>query len=420
MKTLLVDTTATNQRYKFSAFNLGAAITADYLKADLCCWRDKIENISQYDLIGFSTLWPPYILNISPFLKKHSIKPLKEARHQSPLIIVGGQGGTNISGALDNIADYTFKGEIENNYTDHKGYHRATNVLTNPYIYDNNRHAALEVSRGCEYKCAFCEYSHVLGGPYREKPFDLLKNQIRFLQNKGIKQIQFRSANIAGISYLDDLVPLIQQASIYTRTGDITLKDAHRIIPHIKALKITYAKIGVESFDEQTRKSVNKTFSDEQLYETVYNLALVCPNIYFFLIFGLPGDNYSNWLSWLEKLAKLRESIRATHKVRYCFSICNFRPTPGTPMQNSPPINFIEKYKFIQEFTNKAKSLGFYRTDWDVSPGHDQGRFGRTESSHLAIEALVNSGTKITNTIINSRGTGRYISKPMAKKLIAP
>lgn len=418
MKTLIVDTTATNQKYKFSVCNLGAIVASKKLNADLCNWRDNVD-VSQYQTIGFSVLWPPYALNIAPFLKRHHIPPLKIERQNASYqhLIAGGQGATNINHALDNILD-VYYGEIEDDYIDSNNFHRANIVDTDPVIYNNNRHAAIELTRGCKHRCKFCEYAHVLGGKYREKPIDLFKEQLKYIQHCSIKQVQFRTANLASLSYLEEFSNLVANAGIYTRTADITIKDAHSIIPCIKRLRVTHSKIGVESFDEKTRFAIGKDFTDEYLYEVIRQLAMKTTTIYFFLIYGLPGDNYDNWFTWLEKLQLLRFNTPKT--LRYCFSICNFRPVHGTPMENEPHINFQKKYTFIKQFTDKAKQLGFYREDWDVTPGQDCGRFGRTEPAHLAIEAITTKGpARLTPILIKSVGTGRYISKAMAKRLIS-
>ena len=394
--TLIVDTSAQPQK-KTRPANLGMILAAKAMHADTCHWKDYIPNIKQYNTIGFSVIYPLYVLNIAPFLKRHNIPPKKINRKYYDLI-VGGKGGTNIAGALNNIAT-TFKGEAEGNYTDENGWKWMKELTSPPVIYGNK--AIIELTRGCKYKCRFCEYAHVTGGPYREKPLNLLKKQLYFCKGK---QISIRTANIAGYSQLFELVQLVKQLNVYVPWGDIAIKDAHNILPLISTMRIKNPKIGVESFDENTRKTIGKHFSDDMLRNTINELMKQCSIIHIFLIYGMPNDNYSKWFEWVYTLANMRKQFK--HPIRINFNITNFNPTPGTPMQNDPWVNFQNKKYFLKEWINTCKNAGFYKQTWNVKPGNDFGYHGRNEGNYKLIMMLRTAGPILTDKIINTFPNG--------------
>jgi len=94
--------------------------------------------------------------------------------------IVGGAGiGDN--GILNNIIDETFVGEYDENENAHE-------ITSRPYIKGNK--AVIELTRGCRHRCHFCEY--IWSKPSnRQKPISLVREQIDYVIDKGIRNINF-------------------------------------------------------------------------------------------------------------------------------------------------------------------------------------------------------------------------------------
>ena len=416
--TLLVSTMATSL-HKQHVIDIGYEYVATALDADKCGWRDHIPNISQYSVIGFSVIYPMFLLNIAPFLKRHGISPRRRNRNGTPKVIIGGQGATNLNGALDDIADEIYYGEIDGDYIDQAGWHRSSKVK-NKLVVQNNR-SILEVTRGCKWRCGFCEYAHVLGGKYREKPIEIVKEQIKESVARGVKRITFRTANLSGCSYLDELIEYAMLYGVYQGWADVTVKEASKITKWLKKAKITAPKIGIESFDEKTRRRIGgaKDFTDDQLEEVMVEMIDNSSLIHIFLIYGLPGDDYNQWYKWIDKLGKMRK--RCKHPLRIDLSITNFNPCPNTPLANANQVNFAEKDAFLVKYCEAMKKAGFYKETWDVRYGRDYGRHGRRSHTYHSIMLLRwGSGEELTNKICDAfpNGIGRSMSEHQAKRFL--
>lgn len=412
---LLVDTNATNLHKAKVPINIGMELVAREFKADMCHWKDTVD-ISEYSTIGFSVIWPMFALNIVPFLKRHKIEPLKRNRRkEAPAIMVGGQGAMSIPDTLSELVDYVYPGEVGEPLVYKNGFFREPEIISPPIIKDGK--AIIEITRGCKYRCNFCVYAHRLGGPYREKDIGLVKDQVDYCLSRGIENILFRTINFPGYRWFNEIRELAIRNHIYQGWGDITIKEADKIIPHLKTMRITQAKMGVESFDEETRGRIDKYFSDDYLDYVIEQTLLQCSMIHLYLIFGLPGDNYDNWIKWVYRIGEIRKHI--SHPVRIVFSITNFMPTPGTPMEDCPDIDFAERADFQKRWVEACRDIGLFPESWDLRKGNDLGHYGRSELPHKVIMHLWRGHQNITEAILAVKaGVGRYIRESQAKAFL--
>ena len=393
-RTLLVDTFPNTRVHKNpnNLINIGMEYAAKALDADVVHWKETID-VSKYEVIGFNVSYLTYVLNIAPFLRRNNIEVFKTQR-KSHQIIAGGPGAANINKALGEIVDHTFLGEIDGTFKDSKGFFRCKG-LTSPAVLKGNG-AVVEIARGCKHKCSFCEYGHILGGPYREKELALVKEQITTCL-KSTRSISLRTANLASYSNLEELASFCNQNKVSLRWGDIAILDAENIIPHLKSLKLYSPKIGIESFDQATRKNIGKPFDDDYLEETLREIFQHCSSIHIFLIYGLPGDNYDSWFTWAKRLAKLRNSF--PHPIRIDFSITSFEPCPNTPLSAAQLIDFTKREEFLKTWIRVMKEEGFYKESWEIKPGNDFGRFGRKQLTYQLIQEIRTAGPRVGQKI---------------------
>lgn len=411
---LIVDTIPKDARGQ-SSINLGLEILKSVVDSPIVNWWNVQEEIPQ--VLYFNIFYPTHIFNMLAFLRKNKIPFLKEEREQ--IIIVGGQGVSNLNGVLDNIVDLIFKGEIEGystNTIDSKNFFRAPKLESPPVIKD--KRGMIELTRGCKYRCGFCEYGNVCGGKYREKDWELVKSQIDVVSQE-TKCINFLSANLGAYSKIDTLLTYCCDKGINVSNSDITINDFWKIHPYLGKLKMTTVKIGVESFSEKTRFSINKKITDKQVMDVVMGSIEECSNFHFYLIYGLPNDDYQEWFKKVKELGELRRSV--THKsLRFEFSVTNFEPCLGTPMQDMPQLDFNKKSEFLKEFVNVLKENGFIKKDIEITYGNCKGRFGRKENSYKLLMALKTMGPEITEALTSSfkNGVGRSILDDPAEKFL--
>ena len=417
-KALLVDTAPTVHMHKNpkNLINIGFEYVSGLLNSDRCNWKDAVD-LEHYETIGFNVIYPLYLLNIVPFLKAHGIEPLVADRNAgSPRIVVGGAGATNNNNILQDIADEVFFGELDGNVVDKNGWSWMDPLSSHEVIRGKN--AVVEIARGCKHRCGFCEYSWVFGGKYREKNIELVKAQIDQCVKKKIRKITLRTSNIGSYSELDELMKHCVKKKVHMHWSDIAVLDADRMIPWIKPMKISMPKTGIESFDEATRRRIGKPFDDEQLEQTMKDIMKNAGMLHIFLIYGLPGDNYEAWFDWIFRLQEIREA--QNHPVRVDFSITNFEPCPNTPLADVPLIDFKEKEVFIRKWVETLKKARFYKQEWDVRPGRDYGRLGRSEPSYRMLMEIRTSGPAITDKLVHAMpsGVGRSVSTRQAERFL--
>ena len=397
--------------------NLGLSLVAEQTGAKVVHWKDKLTEVPTN--IGINVIYPPHMLNIIPFLKNNGIEPLKEKRQGKHILTVGGPAVGN-GKALVDIVDEVYFGEFDYELN-------TTSIISEPII--KNGKAVVELTRGCKSKCKFCEYTFN-SKKYREKDFDLVKAQIINLARVGIKRINFMSANFAGYSKLEELIEFCIFNHITILNCDSCVKDAHRLLPYSKHLQ-KQIKLGVESFDEATRKSIAKPIAEQKLIDIITTLSDHMNYLHFYMIYGLPGDNYNEWVRWLKILQDIRkihtttsynlldeELVRNTKSLRYEFSVTNFEPCYNTPMANAAPVDFQAKEEFMKLWSDGLKKYGFFKGE-DYGYHNAKGRIGRKEHSYEMLMMLKN-GENLTERFLNlfPKGIGRSIAQEDAEEFI--
>lgn len=402
---MLIDTIPRNARGTNSV-NLGYEIVRDYYDLKSVHFSEKILNIP--DVIYANIFYPIHLINLVSFLKRNRIPVLKEYRTQK--IIVGGQGVSNTN-CFHDIANEIYLGEIDGDHLE-KGWNRKSEIDSAPRI--KNGKAVIELTRGCKYRCKFCEYGWVHGGKYREKDIDLVKEQILHVLPK-TNNINFFSANFGSYSKLENLIEYCNKYNINVLNTDVCLNDVDSLIFRVQS----GIKIGIESLDEKTRQFVNKPISDSNLLNFFETYMPKSTMLHCYLIYGLPNDNYDKWIDWLKRIAKIRKSIK--HPVRVEFNITNFEPCIGTPLENAPMVNFVEKNEFLELWSAKLMEYGFRKQieDKPITYANARGRFGRKESSYRLLMAL-KTRNDLTNAFLSSLHSGvpRSISDRQAESFL--
>lgn len=401
---ILVDTMPINARKK-SSINMGYEIVRDAYGLRPVHFSDQLLKVP--DIIYANVFYPTHLMNVVSFLKRNGIPVLKEEREQK--LIVGGQGVSNVR-CFDDIANEVFLGEADGDMIDRRGWHRKEVIDSPPRI--KNGRATIELTRGCKYKCKFCEYSWVHGGRFREKDVELVKEQILYAIPK-TRAINFMSANFGSYSKIDELIKFCDRYNIKMANSDVCIHDIGKQIP------TGSIKVGVESFDEATRKFVNKPMSDEKLLKFFETAMPKISSLHCYLIYGLPNDNYNRWFDWLFEISKIRRAIE--HPLRVDINITNFEPCIGTPLENAPRVNFKEKNEFIKEWGAKLIESGLKNDSGKpLTYGNAHGRIGRKEISYDLLMAL-KTQDNLTNSFLSSMHSGarRSISESSSRRFLS-
>jgi len=340
MKSLLVETTPRNYDRNVNTINYGQEIVRKKLDADVMHWADLV-NVRFYDIIGFNVFYPINVINMTAFLKQHDLLD-KENRRQT--IIAGGQGVSNLKGIIDPLVDSIFKGEIDGEVVNGHVFHRRLELDT-PEM-SNHERGVVELTRGCKYSCAFCEYGCKVGGPYREKPIELVKEQMLRLKRSGIGTINFMSANLGGYSDVLELIDHCLWNGIRIANTDSCLSDLTRLDELLPTM--SSVRVGVESLCADTRRAIQKPSGGRSLVETMEYLFRKTNGVHMYLIYGLPNENYDEWFKELAEIKKVMSAydreeqglfgpiMEYDKNIRLDFSFTQFEPCVGTPLEDAP------------------------------------------------------------------------------------
>lgn len=281
MSIALIDTIPKDARSTGSV-NLGYEIALERLGATAARWFDVLPE--RYDTYAFNIFYPTHIFNMLAFLNRNGISSMREAR-SGARVIVGGQGVSNLNGCLDSIVDEIYLGELDGDALE-KGWNRLTRLTSSPVVKGGN--AMIELTRGCKYRCKFCEYGWVQGGKYREKDLGAVKHDItELVMTKGVRNINFLSANLGAYSQLDELMDFCDGLGVKIVNTDICLRDFGKARAHFESRKTV--KVGLESFDEATRARMNKPIKDADLLDFLTWAISTISHVHLYLIYGLPG-----------------------------------------------------------------------------------------------------------------------------------
>ena len=401
MKIALIDTIPADAR-NTGIINLGYEIASDKLSADRLHWKDLVTK--KYDKYAFNVFYPTHVFNMFAFLRRNNIPLLKEGRTE--YVIAGGQGVSNIT-CLDDIVNEVYKGEIDGDALVN-GWNRLTDINTEHVTKGDN--TLIELTRGCKYRCKFCEYGWVQGGKFRQKDISVVKNDI----DKAIfyghdRRINFLSANLGSYYALDELLDYCNGLGVYIMNTDVCLKDFDRSKESI--INRQAIKVGLESFDEATRKSIGKSYSDDKLMEFFWWSVSHIGYIHLYLIYGLPNDNYDKWYEWLKILGDMRKA-KPDRLIRMEFSITNFEPCRGTPFETAPLVDFEHKNMFLGNWTKALKDNNFRNGEGEITYKNGRGRLGRKQASYEMLMRIKYADSSITDALVSSfkKGISRTIS----------
>lgn len=185
----------------------------------------------------------------------------------------------------------------------------------------------IETSRGCNYRCNFCN-SSVLSKTLRYKPLAQIGAEVKWLMSKGYKAFKITD---------DDFIADESRASqIATMFGELGVK--YRIFSHIRGMNYTLARhlvdtgcvscgLGIETCDDDLLKLMNKPQRYRDISSGLVAMQEAELPARLFLLVGYPGETDESVELTISRLSKLPWSSYA------CFSCI---PYPGTMLFAEP------------------------------------------------------------------------------------
>ncbi len=248
--------------------------------------------------------------------------------------------------------------------------------------------AILTVTRGCDYHCAFCQIG---SEHYREADIDVLKEGIREVVAKGVKEIVVNSATLAHYSHIGELLDALSNAckenpDIKIIIGSLRadeldeniLSKMVRINNFSSTLryythesKQTYLTIAPEVGSNEVRMMLGKNMKNHELYRAI-ELAQQYGINNFILYFIIGFDFYDkieDVVTFVRNVLLLTKESAGQIVIR----ITPFIPSVRTPMQRFGILGVSRIWNLMEQICNSFEEDELSRLQF--SHAMTQGRY---------------------------------------------
>jgi len=190
-------------------------------------------------------------------------------------------------------------------------------------------------SRGCPFKCIFCQQSSLLSKNWRGVSAEYFIENIKYWVEKGCTEIHILDDNFTfNQRRLEKIVELYEKENIgnikIVLIGGIRISETtKKTLQFLKRLNIENIAFGVESFSNEVLKFIKKGTSESKIEETIKNATEMGFKVKIFLIIGFPYQT--------------PESLRKTYKLVLTYPIYQVRFFNLVPYEKTALMEWIDE-----------------------------------------------------------------------------
>ncbi len=200
---------------------------------------------------------------------------------------------------------------------------------------------SVEVARGCDQKCRFCQAMSIYSPPRVKSPSFILKSIMNNLKQTGYENVSLASLSITDYPYLDQTVEVLM-AELAKNKVSLSLPSLRpkglsgNVVANILKVRKTGFTLVPEAGTERLRRVINKSLRDREILEAAriaFSQGWRLLKLYFMI--GLPTEKEED----LEGIVRMvEEVIRIGYRAlrtapRINLSVASFIPKPHTPFQ---------------------------------------------------------------------------------------
>ncbi|WP_171814213.1 MULTISPECIES: radical SAM family heme chaperone HemW [Marinitoga] len=224
----------------------------------------------------------------------------------------------------------------------------------------------------CKSKCLYCDYPMTTNLNIQDRYFESLFKEIDLYKDKNLKiETLFLGGGTPTYVDIKNIEKLFKKLSdsFNFQPDEITIESNPEILTEellhtYFSLGINRLSIGVQTFDNEILKRMNRKYNNEVIQEKYYLARRYFSNINFDFILGLPGDNWKS----LEENIKYIEKMQPDHVSYYIFD--SDHETPLRSLLNKgklslPDDAFIEEgYDFVISELSKVGYQRYEISNW--------------------------------------------------------
>lgn len=239
----------------------------------------------------------------------------------------------------------------------------------------------IETSRGCPFRCAFCLSGR--GSPLRFFDIDIVKENIIKLANSGTKTVKFvdRTFNANSKRANEILSFIIENYNKeipkgvcfhFEIAGDILTEETFNILK-TAPVGLIQLEIGMQTFNEETLKTINRKTDTKKLKENIKRLvSLENMHIHIDLIAGLTGEDIKSFEESFNIGYSLKPNMLQLGFLKLLYG-ANMRENPEKypcEFSETPPYEITKTPWLSQEEIKKIK-----KTEDALERMYNSGRF---------------------------------------------